>query len=166
MVGRGKGVYDGNRSTIDWLLNNPPRRDTIRVDGEGFSIIRFRADNPGVWIFHCHIDWHLESGLAATFITAPDIAQQRMTIPQVFEDLCEAGGTSGVGNAAGKMGLDLSGAPSGVTLIPDGFTAMGKGAMAACIISALIGMAAIIWYSLNDPQRGLRERTGRSPSRG
>lgn len=166
MVASGEGVYDGNRSAVNWNLNNPAQRDTIRVAGEGFSIIRFRADNPGVWMFHCHIDWHLESGLAAIFIAAPDVAQQRMTLPQAFKDICEAGGTPAVGNAAGKMGLDLSGAPSGVTLIPDGFTAKGKGAMAACVISALIGMGAIVWYALNDPQNVLRERMGRPPSRG
>ncbi|KAI8062306.1 Cupredoxin [Gilbertella persicaria] len=157
LVGRGEGVFDGNRSAVQWITNNPARRDTIRVDAGGYSIIRFRADNPGVWIFHCHIDWHLESGLAALFITAPEVAQQRMTLPQAFVDICEAGGTPGVGNAAGKMGLDLSGAPSGVTLIYDGFTAKGKGAMAACIISALVGMSAIAWYALNDPVRRIQE---------
>lgn len=166
MVANGEGVYTGNRSAANWNLNNPAQRDTIRVAGEGFSIIRFRADNPGTWMFHCHIDWHLESGLALIFVSAPEVAQQRMTLPQAFKDICEAGGTPGVGNAAGKMGLDLSGAPSGVTLIPDGFTAKGKGAMAACCISALIGMAAIMWYALNDPQAVLRERMGRPPSRG
>lgn len=160
MVGRGEGVYTGNTSSVTWLLDNPPQRDTIRVSGESFSIIRFRADNPGIWMFHCHIDWHLESGLAALFITAPDVAQQRMTLPQAFKDICEAGGTPSSGNAAGKTGLDLSGAPKGVTLIPDGFTAKGKGAMAACCISAVIGIAAIVWYSLNDPQRKLRNKTG------
>lgn len=165
MVGRGEGVYTGNTSSVTWLLDNPPQRDTIRVDGEGFSIIRFRADNPGIWMFHCHIDWHLESGLAALFITAPDVAQERMTLPQAFKDICEAGGTPSVGNAAGKMSLDLSGAPNGITLIPDGFTTKGKGAMAACCISAVIGMAAIVWYSLNDPQKKLRGGMGRSPSR-
>jgi iron transport multicopper oxidase len=85
------------------------------------------------------------------FVSAPDVAQQRMKLPQAFIDICEAGGTSGTGNAAGKDGLDLSGVPSGITLIPDGFTAKGRGALAACIISALIGMGAIVWYSMSDP---------------
>lgn len=26
------------------------RRDTISVPGEGFAVIRFRADNPGAWV--------------------------------------------------------------------------------------------------------------------
>lgn len=164
-VGRGTGVYDGNRSNVEWFNNNPNRRDTIRVDAEGFSIIRFRADNPGAWIFHCHIDWHLESGLAVVFVEAPNVAQERMILPQAFVDICEAGGTSGTGNAAGRKALDLKGVPDGIYMPYDGFTAAGKGALAACIISFLIGVAAIIWYSSNDPARAIRDRMGRPPSR-
>ncbi|KAK7682832.1 laccase, multicopper oxidase, benzenediol:oxygen oxidorectuctase [Cerrena zonata] len=29
--------------------------------------IRFVTDNPGPWFLHCHIDWHLEAGLAVVF---------------------------------------------------------------------------------------------------
>ena len=29
---------------------NPMRRDTIQVKPNGFLIIRFRADNPGIWL--------------------------------------------------------------------------------------------------------------------
>ena len=34
---------------------NPMRRDTVQVKPNGFVILRFRADNPGIWLFHCHI---------------------------------------------------------------------------------------------------------------
>lgn len=91
------------------------------------------------------------------FVEAPDVAQQRMTLSEALKDLCTAGGYAATGNAAGKQGLDLSGAPSGVTLIYDGFTAKGKGAMAACIIAALIGMGSIVWYALADPEKKARE---------
>lgn len=157
VVGRGKGVYDGhNNSAVEWRLTNPMRRDTISVPPEGFVLLRYRADNPGAWFFHCHIAWHLESGLAATFIEAPDVAQQRLTLPQSLKDLCTAGGTPAVGNAAGKQGLDLAGAPDGVYLLYDGFTSRGKGAMAGCILSALLGIAAIITYSRLDPFKEAR----------
>ncbi|KAJ6536410.1 laccase [Mycena vulgaris] len=49
---------------------NPPRRDVVAVEAGGV-IIRFRADNPGPWFLHCHIDWHLEAGLAVVFAEAP-----------------------------------------------------------------------------------------------
>ena len=80
-----------------------------------------------------------------------------MTLPQAFNDICEAGNIPANGNGAGKEGLDLKGAPSGITLIYDGFTAKGKGAMAACIIAAIIGMGSIVWYALADPEKKARE---------
>lgn len=156
LVGRGDGVYTGNDSVVEWHLDNPSRRDTIQVPEESFVLLRFRADNPGVWFFHCHIEWHLESGLAATFIEAPDVAQQRMTLPEQFENTCKAVGMVYNGNAAGNQGLDLTGAPSGVTLLYDGFTAAGKGAMAGCCLAALLGMLAIITYSHVDPLKEAR----------
>lgn len=156
LVGRGPGVYDGNTSNVEWHLDNPARRDTIQVPDGTFVILRFRADNPGVWFFHCHIEWHLESGLAATFIEAPDVVQQRMKLPESFIDTCKASNMPYNGNAAGKQGLDLSGAPNGIYLIYDGFTAKGKGAMAGCILAALLGMAAIVAFSRMDPHKEAR----------
>ncbi|KXN80974.1 Laccase [Leucoagaricus sp. SymC.cos] len=39
---------------------NPVRRDVVNAgDTQGdFAAIRFRTDNPGPWILHCHIDFH------------------------------------------------------------------------------------------------------------
>ncbi|KAJ7075747.1 laccase [Mycena belliarum] len=54
---------------------NPPRRDVVAVE-KGGVIIRFLTDNPGPWFLHCHIDWHLEAGLAVVFAEAP--VQQRI----------------------------------------------------------------------------------------
>ncbi|KAL0091079.1 multicopper oxidase [Phycomyces blakesleeanus] len=157
VVARGDGVFMGDRSTVEWNNENPTTRDTVLVPAESFTIIRFRADNPGVWIFHCHIEWHLETGLAVTFIEAPTVMQERMTLPEAFHEVCTAGGNPSTGNAAGKEGLDLKGAPGGITLIPDAFTAKGKGAMAACIISALIGMGAIVLYASIDPEKKAKD---------
>jgi iron transport multicopper oxidase len=35
----------------------PMRRDTLLVRPNGYFVIRFKADNPGIWLFHCHIEW-------------------------------------------------------------------------------------------------------------
>lgn len=35
-----------------------PIKDTVSVPAKGFSIQRFRADNPGFWIVHCHCKKH------------------------------------------------------------------------------------------------------------
>eukprot|EP01113_Clastostelium_recurvatum_P003154 TRINITY_DN1136_c3_g1_i1.p1 TRINITY_DN1136_c3_g1~~TRINITY_DN1136_c3_g1_i1.p1 ORF type:complete len:694 (-),score=130.20 TRINITY_DN1136_c3_g1_i1:8-2089(-) len=79
VLGRGDdGPYD--EVIHGPLLNtkDPISRDTISVshNGEkntsGWLVLRFKASNPGVWFFHCHIEWHLEMGLAAIFLVDPD----------------------------------------------------------------------------------------------
>jgi L-ascorbate oxidase len=29
----------------------------------GFIVLRLKADNPGMWLFHCHISWHMSIGM-------------------------------------------------------------------------------------------------------
>lgn len=48
-------------------LVNPPLKDTVTVPDGGFTVVRFVADNPGYWLFHCHIDFHAELGMALIF---------------------------------------------------------------------------------------------------
>ncbi|KAH8418852.1 hypothetical protein KR222_004583 [Zaprionus bogoriensis] len=45
-------------------LVNPPVKDTVTVPDGGYTIIRFEAYNPGYWLFHCHIEFHAEIGMA------------------------------------------------------------------------------------------------------
>ena len=47
------------------------RRDVVSVPGLGWARIRFVAANPGIWLFHCHIDWHMHAGLATVVVEAP-----------------------------------------------------------------------------------------------
>ena len=39
-------------------LVNPIQKDTVPVPDGGFVALRFKADNPGFWLFHCHMAWH------------------------------------------------------------------------------------------------------------
>ena len=43
-------------SAIKPLLNlrDPVRKDTVSVPRRGYIVIRFRADNEGIWMMHCH----------------------------------------------------------------------------------------------------------------
>lgn len=45
IIDKGKGVY--SPPTEKYTLKNPPKRDTVIVPGEGYTVIQFRADNPG-----------------------------------------------------------------------------------------------------------------------
>ena len=42
-----------------WLV-----RDTVSIPPSGWVKLRVIASNPGVWLLHCHIDWHMSAGLA------------------------------------------------------------------------------------------------------
>ncbi|GAB7351734.1 hypothetical protein MBLNU459_g2319t1 [Dothideomycetes sp. NU459] len=48
-------------------LEDPPLMDTVYVPRRGYVVLRFLADNPGIWMFHCHILWHQASGMAMAF---------------------------------------------------------------------------------------------------
>ncbi|THH05871.1 hypothetical protein EW145_g4477 [Phellinidium pouzarii] len=55
--------------------DNPVRRDVVSIGGPGDNVtFRFVTNNAGPWFLHCHIDWHLEAGLAIVFAEdIPDI---------------------------------------------------------------------------------------------
>jgi FtsP/CotA-like multicopper oxidase with cupredoxin domain len=43
---------------------DPVQKDTVNVPAYGELVILWQAKNPGRWFFHCHIEWHLEAGMA------------------------------------------------------------------------------------------------------
>jgi FtsP/CotA-like multicopper oxidase with cupredoxin domain len=88
MASGGSGYFDWNSySTLN--TTNPMRRDTMTIDAYGWALIRFRADNPGLWAFHCHISWHMEAGLLMQFQTRDDI-MKGWTLPSDVVGLCNA----------------------------------------------------------------------------
>ncbi|CAF0713230.1 unnamed protein product [Brachionus calyciflorus] len=52
-----------NEGKIYRSFDRPPIKDTVTVPVGGYTIIRFLADNPGTWMFHCHLDFHSEVGM-------------------------------------------------------------------------------------------------------
>ncbi|KAK5112597.1 hypothetical protein LTR62_003911 [Meristemomyces frigidus] len=49
----------------DW--RGAVKRDTLLVPRRGYAFLRFRADNPGLWLLHCHVLWHSAMGMAMGF---------------------------------------------------------------------------------------------------
>ncbi|KAG0313039.1 hypothetical protein BGZ99_009132 [Dissophora globulifera] len=151
IVGRGEGIYDPSTPYPSYYnTTNPARRDTVLVPSNENVAIRFKADNPGIWLFHCHIEWHLQAGLAVTFIEAPEVMPSVLTVDQSHYDQCKALGIPFRGNAAGNDGLDLNGANLGPDPLTGKFTAKGIVALVFTIISALLGLATVIWYAHED----------------
>ncbi|EJC98544.1 Fet3 protein [Fomitiporia mediterranea MF3/22] len=135
---------------------NPVRRDTVQVESGASVTLRFQATNPGAWMFHCHIEWHLQAGLAVTFITAPEEMAAASTagrhpIPQFMFDQCAALNEPTTGNAAGKNSTtDLTGLTLGPFLQNNGWHGKGIGAMFGCVLTAFLGMLMVSWYALGE----------------
>lgn len=137
----------------------PMRRDVLVVQPYSHFVIRWVADNPGVWLFHCHIEWHLSQGLALQFVEAPVQMRQIYTnrIPEDHLEACAAAQVPIKGNAAGNTEnfLDLTGQNLQQKDLPGGFTARGIVALVFSCICAFVGMGFLIWYGLSDTPESL-----------
>ncbi|GKB71739.1 laccase/diphenol oxidase family protein [Tanacetum coccineum] len=67
-VGKGIGNYNSKTDPKKFNLIDPVERNTIGVPSGGWVAIRFRADNPGVWFLHCHLEVHTSWGLKMAFL--------------------------------------------------------------------------------------------------
>ncbi|KAL4905597.1 hypothetical protein BDW74DRAFT_185121 [Aspergillus multicolor] len=142
----------------------PSRRDTLVVPPQGYIVLRFMADNPGVWLFHCHIDWHMMQGLALTFIEAPTEIQKGMAaVPEDHWAACAAGNISDRGNAAGNVEdlLDLTGQNAQPAWLPAGFTARGIVALVFSCVSAFLGLGVVGLYGMSGVPRSEAMASGR-----
>ncbi|OWB74272.1 hypothetical protein B5S31_g4059 [[Candida] boidinii] len=131
---------------------NPARRDVLYVRPQSFFVIRFKADNPGVWFFHCHIEWHLLQGLAITIIEDPINIKARQTVSDNWKSVCDNSGTSYIGNAANNSDdlLDLKGMNVQPDHLPTSFTARGIVALVFSCLSGLLGCIMIGFYGMSD----------------
>jgi len=59
ILAEGVGTWNGT------IVNpsNPQRRDTQLVRPNGYLVVQFDLDNPGMWMFHCHVVWHISEGM-------------------------------------------------------------------------------------------------------
>ncbi|KAK3062815.1 hypothetical protein LTS18_003301 [Coniosporium uncinatum] len=100
VVARGSGDYTGNEPNLPRV---PMKRDTVATVPNGHLVLRFRADSPGVWLFHCHMEWHVETGMLATIIESPDKLQASgIKIPQQHLDICHQQNIKTEGNCGGN----------------------------------------------------------------
>jgi len=53
------------------------RTDVLNLGTMGMIVAEMTADNPGTWLFHCHIEPHMTAGMATRFTVAPRVAAAR-----------------------------------------------------------------------------------------
>lgn len=149
----GDEIVPYNADDHDEFPQYPMMRDTVYVREQSNMVLRFKADNPGVWFFHCHIEWHLEQGLAIVLVEAP--LEMQNTPSQQLSDhhkaVCENLNIPTDANAAGNTDfLDLTGQNVQHRDIPSGFTAKGYVAFVFSCVAGVLGLVTISVYGLID----------------
>eukprot|EP01023_Acetabularia_acetabulum_P050982 TRINITY_DN557_c0_g1_i1.p1 TRINITY_DN557_c0_g1~~TRINITY_DN557_c0_g1_i1.p1 ORF type:complete len:586 (-),score=83.42 TRINITY_DN557_c0_g1_i1:299-2056(-) len=89
VLGHGAGEFTYESKGDELNLVNPVLRDTVTLypsrdekilvneepvgvpdlQPSGWTLIRFRANNPGVWNMHCHLTWHFFMGMELFIIS-------------------------------------------------------------------------------------------------
>lgn len=103
--GSNSGIFHGRTSGSPLI---PMRRDTVSVFANSYLVIRFIANNPGIHLFHCHIEWHVDIGMIATIVESPSILQNTLQIPADQMAVCQAQDIPTSGDAAGNTDLSLT----------------------------------------------------------
>ncbi|KAL7271307.1 hypothetical protein RUND412_005947 [Rhizina undulata] len=86
ILAQGTGTF--NSSTSDINFTNPMRRDVAMLPASGYLVIAFLTDNPGFWLMHCHIAWHVSEGLAIQFVERESEILDTITIDSSWTDTC------------------------------------------------------------------------------
>ncbi|GMY05765.1 laccase-11-like isoform X1 [Fagus crenata] len=81
IVGTGVGNFDPSKDPAKFNLVDPPERNTVGVPTGGWTAIRFRADNPGVWFMHCHLEIHTSWGLKTAFVVENGKGVDQSVVP-------------------------------------------------------------------------------------
>ncbi|PIM97572.1 Multicopper oxidase [Handroanthus impetiginosus] len=81
VVGWGFGNFDEEKDPLNYNLVDPQLRNTIIVPRNGWTAIRFKADNPGVWFMHCHLERHLTWGMETVFIVRSGRGPKEHVLP-------------------------------------------------------------------------------------
>ena len=54
------------------VLVNGMRMDTVSLLPAGMIVADMKPDNPGIWLFHCHVNDHLTAGMIAATRSSPN----------------------------------------------------------------------------------------------
>ncbi|KAJ5153087.1 uncharacterized protein N7482_009565 [Penicillium canariense] len=74
LVAQGAGPYapSPGQGPLHHAAGALPKRDTALLPASGHLVLAFRTDNPGAWLLHCHVGWHLEQGFAVQVVERED----------------------------------------------------------------------------------------------
>ncbi|KXT07393.1 hypothetical protein AC578_435 [Pseudocercospora eumusae] len=93
VLAQGKGLYD---SSVVLNPLNPPRRDVVMMPWDpvantgGHLVLAFQTDNPGAWLMHCHIGWHVAMGFALQIIEGIEEIEGTVRNRKQMDDVCSS----------------------------------------------------------------------------
>ncbi|KAK7504004.1 hypothetical protein BaRGS_00004736 [Batillaria attramentaria] len=96
-------------------LINPIVKDTIKIPPDYYAILRFRADNSGIWFFHCHMEDHLTQGKA--FVIQVGDNGDFPPLPDIFPR-CGGWETSNAKRSSRKQSSDCQDLKTGKASMP------------------------------------------------
>jgi FtsP/CotA-like multicopper oxidase with cupredoxin domain len=91
VLAQDSGPFNASATSINWT--NPMRRDVAMLPAAGHLVIAFETDNPGIWLMHCHIAWHISGGFGLQFVERASDILTDITINSSWDDTCTAWGT-------------------------------------------------------------------------
>ena len=118
-------------------------RDTVSVPADGWVKIRFLANNPGIHLLHCHIDWHVAAGFTTAVVVGPYDLQAayiagQTVVPDSMKAACVWGQNQlNLGNTLSVGGAEADTTVSGSNAFPVAMVAV------AALCSALLLLAAV-----------------------
>jgi len=71
--------------TIPRNLDHPPRKDSMQTSPGHYTLVRFYTDNPGYWLFHCHISFDLIEGQVVVLSVGDE---DQWNLPPAFPTTC------------------------------------------------------------------------------
>ncbi|KAF3781895.1 Laccase-14, partial [Nymphaea thermarum] len=81
VVGRGFGNFDPDKDPLNYNVVDPPLENTVAVPYLGWAAVRFKANNPGVWLLHCHFERHFTWGMNTVFIVKDGPTNETSMLP-------------------------------------------------------------------------------------
>lgn len=82
LVGWGFGNFNKSTDPKSYNLVDPPEMNTVSVPKNGWLAVRFKANNPGVWFMHCHLERHSSWGMDTTFIVLNGKTTESRLLPK------------------------------------------------------------------------------------
>ncbi|KAK3211971.1 hypothetical protein Dsin_016677 [Dipteronia sinensis] len=75
ILGYGDGKFNMS-GDVKYNLDNPVMKNTVPLHPYGWTALRFRADNPGIWLCHCHIEAHFLLGMPVMFESGSEMVAE------------------------------------------------------------------------------------------